>query len=60
MTPSLCESCKNMREVRTASSRFLLCELSLTDDAYRKYPPRPVVRCVGYEAKDQEQSEPES
>ena len=52
MTPSLCESCQNMREVRTARSRFLLCELSVTNHAYRKYPPQPVVRCQGYEVKD--------
>ena len=45
---SLCEACKNMREVRTARSRFLLCELSVTDAAYPKYPPQPVVRCGGY------------
>jgi hypothetical protein len=49
MTPSLCESCKNLREVRTARSRFLLCELSVTDAAYAKYPPQPVVRCDGHQ-----------
>ena len=49
MTPSLCESCKNLREVRTARSRFLLCELSVISDAYPKYPPQPVLRCPGYE-----------
>ena len=49
MTPSLCESCRNMREVRTARSRFLLCKLSVTNDNYPKYPPQPVVRCSGYE-----------
>ena len=48
MMPSLCEICRNVREVRTARSRFLLCELSLTDAAYLKYPPQPVVRCDGY------------
>src|ERR1051325_962457 len=50
MTPSLCESCRNMREVRTARSRFLLCELSVTNGNFPKYPPQPVVRCSGYEA----------
>jgi hypothetical protein len=30
MIESLCESCQNMREVRTARSRFLLCDLSVT------------------------------
>ena len=48
MTTSLCETCKNVREVRTARSRFLLCELSVTNAAYPKYPPQPVVRCDGY------------
>jgi hypothetical protein len=53
MTTSLCESCRNVREVRTARSRFWLCELSATDAAYRKYPPQPVLRCAGYEPRDQ-------
>lgn len=48
MMPSLCVTCGNVREVRTARSRFLLCELSLTTAAYPKYPPQPVVRCDGY------------
>lgn len=55
MTRSLCESCANMREVRTARSRFLLCELALTDTEYPKYPPQPVVRCDGYRPSDEEQ-----
>ena len=40
-----------MREVTTPRSRFLLCELSMTDAAYTKYPPQPVVRCEGHEQK---------
>ena len=51
MAPSLCESCANMREVRTARSRFLLCELSTSDPAFAKYPRQPVVVCSGYEPK---------
>jgi hypothetical protein len=51
MTPSLCEACKNVREIRTARSRFLLCELSVTNPAYPKYPPQPVVRCDGYQPR---------
>jgi hypothetical protein len=51
MTPSLCETCKNMREVRTARSRFLLCELSVERDDYPKYPPQPVVRCEGHKSR---------
>jgi len=46
--PSLCETCMNVREVRTARAGFLLCELSFTDAAYLKYPPQPVVRCDGH------------
>jgi hypothetical protein len=48
MMPSLCETCENVREVRTVRSRFLLCELALTTATYPKYPPQPVVRCAGY------------
>src|SRR5690242_20501644 len=49
MTPSLCQTCENMREVRTARSSFLLCHLSATNSHYRKYPPQPVERCDGYQ-----------
>ena len=59
MMPSLCETCGNVREVRTARSRFLLCGLSLTDAACPKYPPQPVVRCDGYRPRsDAEKGEP--
>lgn len=51
MTPSLCESCKKMREVRTVRSRFVLCQLSATNVYYPKSPPQPVVRSDGYERK---------
>ena len=49
----LCESCANVREVRTARSRFLLCELALADAAFPKYPSQPVVRCDGYRLHDE-------
>ena len=53
MTPSLCETCAWVREVVTPKgSRFLLCQLSQTDQAYPKYPPQHVVRCEGYQKKD--------
>jgi hypothetical protein len=51
MLTSLCETCRNMREVHTARSRFLLCELSSTNAAYSKYPPQPVVGCDGYQSR---------
>ncbi len=48
--PSLCESCRVVREVLTPKgSRFLLCQLSLTNPDYPKYPPQPVLRCDGYQ-----------
>jgi len=49
MADSLCESCRHAREVRTARSRFLLCEQSVTNDQYVKYPPQPIERCEGYQ-----------
>jgi len=49
MSQSLCETCKHMREIHTARSRFLLCQLSLTNAAFAKYPQQPVLRCVGYQ-----------
>jgi hypothetical protein len=55
---SLCESCANVREVRTARSRFLLCELSVVDADYPKYPEQPVVRCDGYRRKDETKQDP--
>ena len=57
MTQSLCASCQNVREICTARSRFLLCELSLTNADYPKYPPQPIVRCDGYQPKDKTQEE---
>ena len=54
MTPALCETCSLMREVVTPQgSRFLLCQLSQTNPAYRKYPPQPVVRRDGHQQKEQ-------
>jgi hypothetical protein len=53
MTTTLCETCRNVREVRTARSQFLLCELSVTNAAYPKYPPQPVLRCDGYQSRSE-------
>jgi len=47
-----------MREVISAKgSRFLLCELALTDNAFPKYPGQPVLRCRGYLKEDAGQNE---
>ena len=46
----LCEICVFVRVVVTPKgSRFLPCRLSRSDQAFPKYPPRPVVRCDGYQ-----------
>ena len=54
MIQSLCETCAWVREVVTPKgSRFLLCQLSVSNPDYSKYPPQPVVRCKGYRTKEQ-------
>jgi hypothetical protein len=54
MIHSLCETCAWRREVVTPKrSRFLLCQLSQTNPAYPKYPLQPIVRCDGYQQKQQ-------
>lgn len=47
---SLCETCRHVREITSArGSRFLLCQKSLKDERFAKYPPQPVIRCAGFE-----------
>ncbi len=58
MIQSLCETCASMREVATPKgSRFLLCQLSRSGPAFPKYPPQPVVRCIGYRPRDENEEE---
>jgi hypothetical protein len=45
----LCASCKHCRIVQAVRSTFHLCTRSFTDERFRKYPPLPVLRCIGYE-----------
>ncbi|MBM4077252.1 MAG: hypothetical protein FJ267_16595 [Planctomycetes bacterium] len=50
MINSLCESCQQMKEVVSGKgSRFLMCQKSVADNRFAKYPPQPVVKCVGFE-----------
>jgi hypothetical protein len=52
MIPSLCEYCRHMKEVVSGKgSSFLLCQKSVADNRFRKSPPQPVVKCVGFENK---------
>jgi hypothetical protein len=54
---NLCDSCEHCRVIRSdRGSVFLLCELSFTDPAFRKYPSLPVVRCPGYRQKTEDHS----
>ncbi len=45
----LCFNCENARHVEAKeSSSSFLCERSLTDPTFPKYPRLPVLRCSGY------------
>lgn len=45
----LCAVCANVRRVKGGSdATFYLCELSLVDSRFRKYPGLPVARCDGF------------
>jgi hypothetical protein len=55
---SLCEVCHHRREIRSAKgSRFLLCQLSVSDKRFPKYPAQPVLACEGF---DEMEKTPES
>ena len=46
----LCERCKHMKIVRSErGSRFLMCARSRSDKSFAKYPPQPVISCLGWE-----------
>jgi hypothetical protein len=47
----LCADCQHGRIVPGGRSTFYLCRRSLTDPAYPKYPPLPVIACRGYELR---------
>ena len=48
----LCAECLHSRRVESArDSIFFLCELSLTDPRFPKYPRLPVLSCEGFKKK---------
>lgn len=49
MDAGLCETCVHSRAVIGARSAFWMCERSLADPAFPRYPRLPVLRCRGYE-----------
>jgi len=47
--PGLCASCGFCRTVESRrGSVFFLCELSLADSRFPRYPRLPVLRCSGW------------
>jgi hypothetical protein len=45
----LCGSCTHHRTTgNRRGSLFYLCQLAKTDPGFRRYPPLPMIRCVGY------------
>jgi len=45
----LCLNCEYAKHVEGKESRvYFLCERSLTDPSFPKYPRLPVLRCTGY------------
>jgi hypothetical protein len=45
----LCTNCTHARRIESArGSVFFLCQLSVTDPRFAKYPRLPVLSCRGY------------
>ncbi|HET9360705.1 MAG TPA: hypothetical protein VFO58_13225 [Vicinamibacterales bacterium] len=45
----LCASCLHARAVTSSKgSTFVLCQLSLGDPRFARYPPLPMIQCEGY------------
>jgi len=46
----LCSACRHCQPIDSPrGSVFHLCRLALTDKAYKKYPPLPVLACPGFQ-----------
>ncbi len=50
----LCARCRHGRAVLTSRAVYLLCERSVSDPRYDKYPRLPVRECPGYEERGTE------
>ena len=49
----LCATCRHARVITSdRGSTFLLCQLSLTDPRFAKYPRLPVLQCEGYRERE--------
>ncbi len=48
--PGLCGACHHSRRIRTrGGSEFRLCERSVNDPRFARYPALPVLLCAGFE-----------
>jgi hypothetical protein len=57
--PGLCGDCAYARRIESdRGSLFLLCQRSLTDSGFAKYPRLPVLSCRGFAAKPAEDPVP--
>ena len=55
----LCATCQQARViVSDRGSRFYFCERSKTDPAFPRYPPLPVIECIGYDERSCTPSSP--
>ena len=46
--PGLCARCVHHELLSSKRSVFLRCGLAVTDSRFPRYPPLPVLRCVGF------------
>lgn len=52
MDPGLCATCLHAQPVETARSVFWLCGRAKAEpERFRRYPPLPVLRCLGHERR---------
>ena len=55
----LCASCAHARIITSArGSVFYLCELSVTQAAFARYPVLPVLACGGYHPREDRAEQP--
>jgi hypothetical protein len=53
MIIGLCQSCQHAVVIANdRGSVFYLCERSKTDPRFPRYPPLPVLECLGYDKSD--------
>ncbi len=54
----LCAACAHGRAVVSGrGSTFWLCQLSVSDPRFSKYPRLPVLRCAGFARRDDQGSD---